>query len=162
MSVRAGKRILKSAALVAAVGLLLWWFIHPRRTDEELILDLVAKAEHGIETKDRREIMDCVAEDYHDEAGLSRIDILRLAIHWERSSEQVEIAVEEYELDVEAPRATGRFVAELEFEQAGRYDPPLRLPLVVEFEKQRRRWRRVWVVKSVSGHGLEKGFEGLY
>ncbi len=153
---------MKSAALVAAAGLLLWWFIHPRRTDEQLILDLVAKAEHGIETKSRSEIMDCVAEDYHDEAGLSRIDILRLAMHWERSSEQVEIVVGEYELDIIAPRAAGRFVAELEFEQAGGHDPPLRVPLVVEFEKQRRGWRKVWLVKSVSGHGLEKGFEGLY
>lgn len=106
--------------------------------------------------------MDCVAEDYHDEAGLSRIDILRLAMHWERSSEQVEIVVGEYELDIIAPRAAGRFVAELEFEQAGGHDPPLRVPLVVEFEKQRRGWRKVWLVKSVSGHGLEKGFEGLY
>lgn len=154
--------MVKSATLVAGAGLVLWWFLHPRPTDEELILGLVTKAEHGIETKDRREIMDCVAEDYHDEAGLSRIDILRLAIHWERSSEQVEIVVGEYELDVEGPRATGRFVAELEFEQAGRHEPPLRLPLVVEFEKQRRRWGRVWLVKSVGGHGLEKGFEGLY
>jgi len=25
----------------------------------------------------------------------------------------------------------------------------------VEFEKERRRWRRVWLVKSVTGHDLE-------
>ena len=72
------------------------------------------------------------------------------------------IAIDEYELNTNAPSATGRFHVQLDFQEAGRHEPPLRLPLVVEFEKQRQRWRRVWLVKSVSGHGIEGNLEGLY
>ena len=106
--------------------------------------------------------MECVAKDYQDDSGLSRLDIFRLALHWERSPEQVDIVIDEYELNTNAPSATGRFDVQLDFQEAGRHEPPLRLPLVVEFEKQRQRWRRVWLVKSVSGHGIERNLEGLY
>jgi len=155
-------RSLKIAVLVLAAAALAWWLLHPRPTDEELILALVAKAEHGVETKNKAEIMECVAKDYQDDSGLSRLDIFRLALQWERSPEQVEVVIDDYELNIGAPGATGRFEVELEFREAGRYEPPLRLPLVVDFEKRRQRWRRVWLVKSVSGHGIERSIEGLY
>jgi hypothetical protein len=162
MSGKRRRRALQLTVFLAAAALLAWWLLRPRPTDEELILDLVAKAEHAVETKDKDEILECVASDYQDDSGLSRVDILRLALHWERSSEQVEIIIDEYELDIASPTATGYFVVQLEFQQAGRYQPPLRLPLVVEFEKQRRGWRKVWVVKSVSGHDIERRFEDFY
>jgi hypothetical protein len=162
MSGKRRRRVLQLTVFLAAAALVAWWLLRPRPTDEELILDLVAKAEHGVETKDKDEIMECVASDYQDDSGLSRVDVLRLALHWERSSEQVEVVIDEYELTIASPTATGYFVVQLEFEQAGRYQPPLRLPLVVEFERQRRGWRKAWVVKSVSGHDIERRFEDFY
>ncbi len=155
-------RSLKIAALIVAAAAAAWWLLHPRPTEEELILALVAKAEHGVETKNKTEIMECVAKDYRDESGLSRLDIFRLALHWERSPEQVDVVIDEYELDISSPAATGRFEVELAFQEGGRPDLPLRLPLVVQFEKQRRGWRKAWVVRSVGGHGIERNFEGLY
>ena len=77
---------------------LVWWFFHPRPSEEELILTLVSKAEAAIETKDKDEIMACVAKDYRDDAGLTRPDIFRLALYWERSTEEVDVAIDEYEL----------------------------------------------------------------
>ena len=162
MSGRPWRRSLSIIAVIVAAAAASWWLLHPRPTDEDLILALVAKAEHGVETKNRDEIMECVAKDYQESGGLSRADIFRLALHWERSPEQVDIVIDEYELDISAPRATGRFDVQLEFQEAGRHEPPLRLPLVVEFEKQRQRWRRVWLVKSIRGHGIEHNLEGLY
>jgi hypothetical protein len=156
------RRSLSIIAVIVVAAAAAWWFYYPRPTDEELILVLVEKAEYGVETKDKAEIMECVAKDYRDDSGLSRLDIFRLALHWERSPEQVDIVIDEYELNISAPRATGRFDVQLEFQEAGRHELPLRLPLVVEFEKQRQRWRRVWLVKSVSGHGIEGNLEGLY
>jgi hypothetical protein len=156
------RRSLSIIAVIVAAAAASWWLLHPRPTDEDLILALVAKAAHGVETKDKDEIMECVAKDYRDDSGLSRLDIFRLALHWERSPEQVAIVIDEYELSTNAPSATGRFDVQLDFQEAGRHEPPLRLPLVVEFEKQRQRWRRVWLVKSVSGHGIEGNLEGLY
>jgi len=162
MSRRQWRRSLGIIVAIVAAAVASWWFLHPRPTDEELILDLVAKAEHGVETKNRAEIMQCVAKDYQDDSGLSRLDIFRLALHWEKSPEQVAIAIDGFELDVSSPTARGRFEVQLEFYEAGRHEPPLRLPLVVEFEKQRQKWRRVWLVKSVSGHGIGSNVEGLY
>lgn len=162
MSRRQWRRGLGIIAAIVAAAAASWWFFHPRPTNEDLILDLVAKAQHGVETKDKAEIMECVAKDYEDDSGLSRLDIFRLALHWEKSPEQVTITIDEYELDISSPTATGRFEVQLEFQEAGRREPPLRLPLVVEFERQRQKWRRVWLVKSVSGHGIGSNVEGLY
>ena len=158
------RRRWKRIALAAAVGaaaILGWWFLRSGPSDEALILDLVTRAETAIEAKDKDALMACVAKDYRDEGGLSRLDIFRLAVQWQRSSEQVDITIGEYELDVESPEATGRFEVELVFHEYEHYESPVNLSLTVDFEKQRRRWRKVWLVTSVSGHGLESDFEGL-
>lgn len=136
----------------------LWWLLHPRPSNEKLILDLVARAKQGIETKNTNEIMDCVAKDYRDDSGLTRMDIFRLAIHWQRSSEQVEITIIESDLDIAPPLATGRFQVELAFTQGGGE----RLNLEVDFQRERKSWKKVWLVKSVSGHGQTRDLEGLY
>jgi len=153
------KRGLKVLLLVLIVASLAWWFFHPRPSDRELILDLVAKAEHGVETKSAKEIMECIAPDYEDEAGLTRLDILRLAWRWQRDPDEAEVVIEEYEIEVISPAARGRFQVEVMFEEDGGQAPPLRFDLAVRFEKQRRRLSRVWLVKSVSGHGIERRFE---
>jgi hypothetical protein len=144
---------------VAAVG---WWLSRPRVSDEERIMAVVARAEHGVETKNRDEVMSCVAKDYEDTGGLSRADIFRLALSWEKSSEQAEVWIDDYTIDVTPPTATGQFQVRVEFSQGGQTEPEVRLPLTVEFEKERRGLKKVWAVKSVSGHGMERSFEGLY
>jgi hypothetical protein len=138
------------------------WLLWPRPSDRQLILDLVAKAEHGVETKNTEEIMSCVSRDYRDPTGLTRVDIFRLAMQWERTSEQVDVVIDEYELTVTPPTATGRFEVELTFSQGGPPELPQRLPLTVEFAKERKGvFGKAWRVNSVGGHGLEKDFEGL-
>jgi len=137
-----------------------WWVLRPRPTDRELIERLIAKAEHGVETKSLKEIMGCVASDYHDPAGLSKTDIWRIALQWVRSSEQVDVVIEDYALDLHPPTAIGRFDLRLIAEQ-GLLGIPATMQLTVEFAKERRRLSGVWLVRSVSGHGLEKEFEGV-
>jgi hypothetical protein len=155
------KRGLTVLALVIVGALLGWWLFHPRPSDRELIEDLVAKAEHGVETKSSKEIMECVAPDYRDEGGLTRVDIFRLAWRWQRTSEQADVVIDNYEIEVTPPTATGRFDVQVLLEEQGRQALPLRFHLMVQFEKQRQRWRKVWLVKSVGGHGLEKDLEDL-
>jgi hypothetical protein len=154
------RRVALLALFVAAAALILWIF-HPRPSDEELLVALVARAEMAVETKDKDGIMACVAEDYRDDAGLDRTDILRLALYWKRSTEHVEVWIDEYEWEITPPTATGRFEVTLEFEHGVIHEPPLRLPLVVEFEKVRRKWRKEWLVTAVRGHGLADTWEGL-
>ena len=159
MSRAARKRALTTIALVLAGGCLGWWFLHPRPTDRELIEELVAKAEHGIETKSTTEIMDCVAPDYHDQDGLTRTDIFRLAWRWQRTSGRADIVIEDYQLDITPPIAAGRFEVQFLLEAEGESYPPLHLHLGVDFQKVRRGWRKVWLVKAVNGHGVKERFE---
>jgi len=161
MSINARRRLVVGVVVAVAAGLG-WLLFHQRESDEELILEVVARAERGVETKNRDEIMSCLARDYEDSGGLSRADIFRLALHWEKSSEQAEVWIDDYEIEVTPPRATGRLEVRVEFSQGGRTEPVVRLPLTVEFEKERRGLKKVWAVKSVSGHGMERRFEGLY
>ena len=150
-----GRRTLRLVFLVVCGSLLGWWLFHPRPTDQELIQELVARAEHGVETKSVDEIMSCVSDEYKDGSGLSRRDIWRLAMNWARSSEEAEVVIGSYDIEVASPRATGWFGVTV-YLHAGAHR--LELPdmqLTVEFEKERRRWRRVWLVKCVTGHDLE-------
>jgi hypothetical protein len=149
------------AGLIIAVPVCVW-LLWPRPSDEQLILNLVAKAEHGVETKNTQEIMSCVSRDYRDPTGLTRLDIFRLAMNWQRTSEQAEVVIGEHQLEITRPTATGRFEVELAFSEGGPPELPQRLSLVVEFAKEGKGlFGKAWRVKSVSGHGLEKEFEGL-
>ena len=150
-----GRRTLRLVFLVVCGSLLGWWLFHPRPTDQELIQELVARAEHGVETKSVDEIMSCVSDEYKDGSGLSRRDIWRLAMNWARSSEEAEVVIGSYDIEVASPRATGWFGVTV-YLHAGAHR--LELPdmqLTVQFEKQRRGWRKVWLVRSVTGHDLE-------
>jgi len=160
MGGRAWKRGLRLLLLVAAGAAIGWWFAHPRTTEEELILELVARAEHGVETKSVQEMMDCVAPDYEDGTGLTRVDVWRLAMRWVRSPNRADVVIEEYEVTVTPPTAMGRFVGRVVVEQEGQYMAPLNLDATVEFEKQRRGWRKVWLVKSISEATLAQEYEG--
>lgn len=134
-------------ALGAAVG---WWLVHPRPSDEELIAELVARAEHGVETKSVDEIMSCVSADYEGEGDWSREDIWRVAMQWARSSEEADVTVQEQQVDVEDGRAVGRFQVDVALSGEGR-GRPTTLFLTVDFARERRGLRKVWQVRSVQG-----------
>lgn len=160
MGSRAWKRRLRLFLLVAVGAAVGWWFAHPRTTDEERILELVARAEHGVETKSVQEMMDCIAPDYMDGTGQTRVDVRRLAMRWARSPGRADVVIEEYEVTVTPPTAMGRFVGRVVVEQEGQYVAPLNLDVTVEFEKQRRGWRKVWLIKSISEATLAQEYEG--
>jgi hypothetical protein len=158
----AWKRALKVLCLVIAGTLVGWWFLHPRPSDMDLVEELVAKAEHGVETKSATEIMECVGPDYQDEEGLSRNDIFRLAWRWARSSTRADVVIEDYQIDIASPKASGDFLVQVLLEEQGQRLPALHFDLEVEFEKQRRGWRKVWLVTAVNGHGLENRAEDIF
>lgn len=140
-------RIAVLVALGAAVG---WWLVHPRPSDEELIAELVAKAEHGVETKSVDEIMSCVSDDYEGQGDWSREDIWRVAMQWARSSEQADVTVQDWQVEVEDERAVGRFEVDVTLSEEGR-GRPTTLLLTVDFERERHGLRKVWLVRSVQG-----------
>ena len=145
--------------LAIAAGAVGWWMWIHRPTDLELIEEVVAKAEHGIEAKSVEEIMECVAPDYQDSEGLSRNDIWRLAMQWARSPEKAEITLGNYEIKVRGREAVGRFAVYVLLEEEGGLASGLNFDLEVLFERHRRKLSRAWLVKSVRGYQLEAVYE---
>ncbi len=134
--------------LGAAVG---WWVVHPRPSDEELIAELVARAEHGVETKSVEEIVSCVSHDFRGEGDMYREDVWRAAQQWVRSPMEADIAVQDQQLTLRGAEAVGEFQVDVRLEEEGRLVQSLNLFLRVEFERQRRGLRKLWLVKSVWG-----------
>ncbi len=146
-------------ATVLAIAFAVWWLTNPRISDKQQIENLVAKVEHGVESKSGREIMECVAPDYKDSNGLDRLEILKLVNSWVRSPEQADITVEKYEIKINGRSATGHFDVQLYLQEDGRGQPPTWMSVEVSFEKQWRRLRQVWRVKAVEGPSLSSAPE---
>jgi len=162
MSGRSLRRRLKFI-LPAALGLIAVavWFLHPRPTDQQLIAEVVRRGEHGIETKNVKEIMSCVAPDYQDSQNVTRTELLRLVMQWPRVRERGEITLEDYHLDITPPTATGRFDLTFVLTGEGGRRTSLPMQLTMQFEEQPHAWRNVWLVKSVEGYSMGSMMEGV-
>jgi len=148
MTRQRGLKITLMVLVGVAVG---WWVWHPRPTDRELIEELIARAEHGVETKSVDEIMSCLSRDYERQGDLSREDIWRMAMQWARSSAQADVLIEDYRLTLEGPEATGYFRVKVELTEDGFRRPALALSLTVDFVRRRSGLRTVWLVHSIGG-----------
>ena len=147
------RRLAVVLPIVVAAGLIWWWRQGP--SDRQQIGALIGKVVHGIETKSMSEVMGCVAPDYRDPEGMSHGDVARTVLEWSRGGAQADIVLDNYEINITPPTATGVFSVHVLLEEQGE-TAGLDLNLTVQFEKQRRRWRRVWLVKSVSGYEPER------
>jgi hypothetical protein len=146
----AWRRALRIGVLVALGAAVGWWLAHPRPSDEELIAELVARAEHGVETKSVDEIMSCVSRDYEGQGDWSREDVWRVAMQWARSSEQAEVTIQDWQVNVAKGQAIGHFQVDVTLSEQGR-GRPIALFLTVDFERERKGLRKVWLVRSVRG-----------
>ena len=160
-SLRRGAALLLGALLVSAGGYAL---LRPHPTDRELIEELVQRAKCSLEARSVGEMMKCVAQDYHDEAGLSRGDLLRIARIVARNVQRATVTINGSEIAVDGHSAIGRFDVNVVFYDGGQVIPwPMRLE--VRFGEQSQGWRglwqKAWVVKSIKGHGVAKGYEEL-
>ena len=134
-------RIIVPAAVIL-IGALVWlWYPHP--SDQELILAVLQRAEHGIETKDTSELLSCISPDYRDPEGLTRTDVLRLAIQWARQAEQAEVTLQDRRIGVQPPAATADLEVALTLSGQGRAGSPANMHLRAAFQKERRGWRSV-------------------
>lgn len=156
---RQGRRLFVPLAIGLIVGLV--WLFYPRPTDRELIVGMLWRGEHGLETKDVKEIMSCVAPDYGDSQNTTRTELLRMALQWRRVRERGEVTIESYDLDISPPAAEGTF--EVVFVLIGQDGRRTALPmtLTMQFEQCWQRWRKVWLVKSVEGYALDSMMESV-
>jgi len=146
---------------VLALGAVAVWLLYPRTSDRELIENLLRRGEHGVETKNAREIMGCVASDYKD-SEYTYSELYRSVLQWCRVSAQAQVTIgDSFELDLEKDRASGTFDVLVElYEQGQRTAVPLHLRIT--FVKHWEGWHRVWLVRSVEGYQEEgKMMEGM-
>jgi hypothetical protein len=141
-------------AVVLAVAAAVWWW-YPRPTDQELIAALVQRAEHGVETKNAREITSCVSPEYEDSEGLTDTDIMRLALQWVRAAERAEVTIQNWQLEVTRPTARANLDAVVLFSGQGEAGEPRNMHLTVRFARERHGWRSEWRVRSIEGYDLE-------
>ncbi len=139
---------------ILVIAILVWWLTNPRISDEQQILNLVAKAEHGVETKNGREVMECVSPDYKDSSGYDRLQLLKMVNSWVRSPDQAEVTVEKQQIRVNGLTAVGKFSVQVYLESEGRKLRPVSAQIEVTFEKRWRKLRQVWLVKSVEGAAM--------
>ena len=149
--------VLAAVALIAVAV----WFLHPRPTDQQLIAEVVRRGEHGIETKNVKEIMSCVAPDYQDSQNVTRTELLRMVMQWPRVRERGEITLEDYHLDITPPTATGTFEVAFVLTGEGGRRTPMPMQLTMQFEEQPHAWRKVWLVKSVEGYSMGSMMDGI-
>ncbi len=154
-------RILRVGLLVVLGGAVGWWLVRPRTSDEELIAEVVARAEHGVETKSVDEIMSCVSSEYRGQGDMRREDVWRSAQQWIRSPATAQVTVENQRVTVEEGKAVGRLEVDVRLEEEGRLVRHLRLFLTVDFERERRGLRKVWLVKSMSGFDPDELIEEM-
>ncbi len=145
------------ALLLAAM---LAWLVHPRPSDRQQIEDLLHRGEHGIDTKNVSEIMDCVAPNYRDGEHVSRADLQRMVLGWARVSEQGNVTIEDCRLDLHSTRGTGKLKVVFDLMgQGGKTSLPMELK--ISFAKERRGWHRVWLITSVDGYREGNMMEGI-
>ncbi|UCC68876.1 MAG: hypothetical protein JSV79_02825 [Armatimonadota bacterium] len=154
-------RVFRIAFLVVLGAVAGWWVVHPRPSDEDLIAELVAKAEHGVETKSVDEIMSCVSRDYSGQGEMSREDVWRSAQQWVRSPVQADVVIQDYQLALKDAEAVGQFQVDVRLQEEGGLVQTLNLFLTVGFERQRRGLRKVWLVKSVRGFDPDELIEEM-
>jgi hypothetical protein len=135
-----------------------------RPSERQLVQQLVQKAKHGLETRSLDQMMDCIAPDYRDDAGLTHADARRIAQAVARNVQKAEVTITHSHIALTGRSALGHFDVNVVL-HAGDQAIAWPMKLKVLFEKQRRGWRGLWraawVVKSIEGHGLDKGYEEL-
>jgi hypothetical protein len=152
------KLVLLAALTLTAVAV---WTLYPRPSDADLIAELIRRGEHGIETKNTKEIMGCVAPDYHDSQNVTRTELLRLVMQWARVRERGEVTIEDYHLEITPPSATGTFAVTFVLAGEGGRRTPLPMQLTMQFEEHPHTWRDEWLVRSVEGYSVGSMMEGV-
>jgi len=152
-------RLRRVTAVVLLLGLVVAWRLWPRASDQELIATVVRHAEHGVATKDVKEVMSCVSPEYRDSEGLTRAQVLRLAMVWAREPQTATVSVEDYRLTLTPPEASATLTAVVAVTGQGAITSQ-RLPVTVGFRKERHWLGSVWLVRSVEGHELGRLLEG--
>ncbi len=152
------KLVVPGVVLLGAAAL---WLLSPKPTDREQVLAMIARGEHGLETKNAKEVMSCVAPDYHDSQNATYSELYRGVLQWGRVPMQGDLTIQDYRIDVGRGTGTGRFSVVFVLREKSGHEETFPMQLTMTFEKRRQGWRQVWLVKSVEGYDEGKMIEGV-
>ena len=130
--------LIAGIVVLAVVIVVLWWLVRPQKTDQQQIIDLLARTERAIEQRDLGGLMQAVSEDYADGtfskrelrravlAGFRQVRTIRITpVLGEREvsgkDARVELDVDVW-IDTDSPR------------------PTMRLAIWVKLSKESGRW----------------------
>lgn len=146
--------------VVAVTSVLACGMLWPDDDDRVLIDKLVQQAKEAIEQRAPGQFIECFADNYKDESGLSREDFYQLAARVAREVPKTEVVIHKSDIRLAGEKATGTFDVDVVM-----YDSARRIPwhmnLEVQFAKKLAWpsvWKRTWVVQSMKGHSLDRSF----
>ena len=129
------------AGIVAGV----WVFSRPRKSDAQLIRELLVRAEQAAEAKDLRGIMGLVADDYSD--GVYDKQTLKpVVLAGLRQVRVLKVSQVLHDLKVSGDQARAALAIDLWID-SDQPEPSMHLNMTIELRKQGRHW----LVTGVSG-----------
>jgi len=124
---------------VIAVGI--WWLCRPRVSNWEQIEKLVIQIERGIETKNLRQVMVAISEDYRDPLEQTKRDIHRLGVGALQTQGDFEVTINRFFLDVEGKQAHADIDVDVRVITSEGAGTAFSGTVAVEFRKERRGWK---------------------
>jgi ketosteroid isomerase-like protein len=131
--------------VLAAVAVAAFLLLRKPPTDKQLIEQLILRLEEAIEKKQFARIMACIGEDYEDETGLTRRDLMRLAFRYVRDRGWADVLLSDVQIEVQDRAAVANMYAEVSYTEESMESNPFSGEVTVFFRKRGSRW---FIVKS--------------
>ena len=131
--------------VLAAVAVAAFLLLRKPPTDKQLIEQLILRLEEAIEKKQFTRIMACIGEDYEDETGLTRRDLMRLAFRYVRDRGWADVLLSDVQIEVQDRAAVANMYAEVSYTEESMESNPFSGEVTVFFRKRGSRW---FIVKS--------------
>lgn len=143
MKIRGWRWVLALTVIAAAVAAFV--LLRKPPSDRELIEQLIIRLEESIERKQLGGIMACISQDYRDDAGLRKRDLLRLALRYVRDYGWAELLISDVDIEVQGRAAVASMYVEVTYVQGNQESTPFAGEVTAFLRKRGRRWL---VVKS--------------
>ncbi len=129
-------------AVLAGVGVALWWLSRPDLNDEEQITNTIIEIKRAVETKDAGRVLKYIDHDY-DDGFYKRKDLTQLLVGGFRTPEEFRVEVRPPEVIVSGREAEARLQAVFSWGALGADDRRLPLSIVAHLRKTGGTWKVV-------------------
>ena len=130
------------ALVIAAIAVAIWWLCQPRLSHRKQIEELVVQIERGIETKNLRQVMAGISEDYNDPLNQTKRDVYRVGAGAFRNQGDFEVTINRFFLDVDGKQAHADIDADVRvITSQGTATSIFSGTVAVDFRRERKGWK---------------------